>query len=1023
MRRTTRSSLLSSVRLAPWAVFGGAVVAQLAPAVAVGQEAQAQVGDVLVTAKRTTEAVSDRQAKEFQDVPQAATVVTQKQIENLNISSIKDAQKLEPSLAIKSYNVRNLTFNIRGFGSDRVDATDALFGGTPIYIDGIYQARPGQAVFDIPDLVGVSVLKGPQGTLGGQDSTGGAIYATTALPSFAAAQSVEVSTGNYGYVKAKASATGAIGGSDQFAYRLSGFTSDREGYVYNTLQSGQKYYDWHDKGIRAQILWQPSADLTVRGVFDYSHVNQACCSELFNGAVPGTGFYAAAARLGWTPPIRSQLQTLTTDILGYKQTAVESEGAAIIVDYTFDGYRLNWTTSYRGWDFHPNNRDGGIISPVIYTNSNGHVSPERTVTSEVKLSTPAGQPVEGTAGLFYLHENLYNHGLTTTSNLAALFYYGDGYSSAVDRGVNNAGQQSYSNPRVDEIAPYARGTWHVTPDLDVTAGLRYSYYDKSALWRRYIYAFDTSGTPEQAAAAYAEAQGFFGADRQFSRRVQQGFLSALGSVQYKINPDVTAYASYARGGRAGGPTLSYSPAAPASVKPEEIDSYEVGLKGSFFNDRLLANFAAFWMNNHNYITRAKDNTNKVLVDVIGNAKLATSKGFELDLRAKPFEGLDAFASFVYDDARYADFKNGVCPVELGFLPSCDLSGKHLALVPKFSFSAGAEYSWKVGKFDAISSSVPLVAYVGSDVSYQSSTASTPDNSAYAVISPYALLNFHLGVKLEDDSYDLQAWVKNALNHRYWQALWAGNWDLGVGEIGGQPGEPLFAGITLRAKFAQAAAPAVLGSAAAALPSRKGPATASRFDWQGVYVGADLGHAWASDRIVPIYIPGLSLPQTFDLSGVIGGLHAGHNWQLSSVVLGVETEFDVTSLSRTVQQDPITTLRSTSTLQGSIRARFGWAFDRLLVFGTGGSQWAGVQNEYYVGTFGDSYSTTHHSWVVGGGLEYALTDNWLARAEYRFSDFGKNLDGNGPIIAPLFYQSHHWKQDRVTAGISWKFSEN
>ncbi|WP_156747723.1 outer membrane beta-barrel protein, partial [Methylosinus sp. 3S-1] len=481
---------------------------------------------------------------------------------------------------------------------------------------------------------------------------------------------------------------------------------------------------------------------------------------------------------------------------------------------------------------------------------------------------------------------------------------------------------------------------------------------------------------------------------------------------------------YARGGRAGGPSLSFAKNAPLVVKPEEIDSYEVGLKSSFFDDRLIANFAAFWANDHNYITRAKDNSNAVLVDVMSNAKLATSKGFELDLRAKPFEGFDTFASFVYDDARYADFKNGVCPPELSF-PSCDMTGKRLALVPKFAFSAGAEYAWKVGTIAPISSSVPLVAYVGTDVSYQSSTYSTPDNSAYAVVSPYALLNFHLGVKLEDDSYDLQGWVKNALNHRYWQALWA-SWDLGSGEIGGQPGEPLFAGITLRAKFPSAAgAPAFLASAlpSSDLPSKKGP-PGSRYDWRGVYVGFDVGHAWGHDRFVPYYsVPNVGAPQSFDLTGVIGGLHAGYNWQLASVVLGVETEFDATSLNRTVQQDAVTTLRSSSALQGSIRARFGWAFDRLLVFGTGGSQWAGVQNAYHIRGLGDSYSTNHHSWVVGGGIEYALTDHWLGRAEYRFSDFGKNLDGNGPIIWPLSFQSHHWKEDRLTAGLSWKFADN
>ncbi|WP_210165408.1 TonB-dependent receptor plug domain-containing protein [Methylocapsa aurea] len=170
-------------------------------------------------------------------MPQAATVITEQQIEALNITNLQDAKKLEPSLQIKSYNVRNLTINVRGFGADRVDATNAIFGGVPIYIDGIYQPRPGQAVFDIPDLVGVEMLKGPQGTSGGQDATGGAVYMTTALPSFVTRELAEVSYGNYNYVKVKASATGPIAESDQFAFRLGVFSSDRSGYVYNLLIS------------------------------------------------------------------------------------------------------------------------------------------------------------------------------------------------------------------------------------------------------------------------------------------------------------------------------------------------------------------------------------------------------------------------------------------------------------------------------------------------------------------------------------------------------------------------------------------------------------------------------------------------------------------------------------------------------------------------------------------------------------------------------------------------------------------
>ena len=181
----------------------------------------------------TVEAVSKKQETVLQDTPQAATVITQQQIESLQITNLQEAQKLEPSLQFRYSNVRNLTFNIRGFGAASSNATDGIFGGVPIYIDGVYQPRPGQAVFDIPDLNGMQVFKGPQGTSGGQDSTGGVVNITTSLPSFVAQETAEVSYGNYNYVQVKATATGAIADTDWAAFRISVFGTDRDGYIDN----------------------------------------------------------------------------------------------------------------------------------------------------------------------------------------------------------------------------------------------------------------------------------------------------------------------------------------------------------------------------------------------------------------------------------------------------------------------------------------------------------------------------------------------------------------------------------------------------------------------------------------------------------------------------------------------------------------------------------------------------------------------------------------------------------------------
>lgn len=308
--------------------------------------AEGHVEDVVVSAPAAPEAsdvpaFSQAQATKYQDKPQAATVITEQQLQNLQITSLQEAQKLEPRLNYKFSNVRNLTVNIRGFGAASSSATDGILGGVPIYIDGIYQPRPGDAVFDIPDLVGIEVLKGPQGTSGGQDSTGGVVNITTALPSFVTQEAAEASYGSYNLLQFKGSATGAVAGSDQLAFRLSGFSNDRQGYLDN-YYGGQNFNDWHDKGGRAQLLYVPSQDLSARLIFDHSHVNQACCVSLIsgvatqyaNGATVPNNWFARSSRSGFTTPIGFNApESYEAARIGYEQTAEESYGAAANVNY------------------------------------------------------------------------------------------------------------------------------------------------------------------------------------------------------------------------------------------------------------------------------------------------------------------------------------------------------------------------------------------------------------------------------------------------------------------------------------------------------------------------------------------------------------------------------------------------------------------------------------------------------------------------------------------------------------------
>jgi len=245
--------------------------------------------------------------------------------------------------------------------------------------------------------------------------------------------------------------------------------------------------------------------------------------------------------------------------------------------------------------------------------------------------------------------------------------------------------------------------------------------------------------------------------------------------------------------------------------------------------------------------------------------------------------------------------------------------------------------------------------------------------------------------------------------------------------------------------------AIAGSAVAAdLPYRGPPPVylppAPIFTWSGLYIGGQIGYAWGRDDADFTTLDPDRLFFTADTSpqGVIGGAHLGYNLQIpgwslfssSGIVIGLEGTVDGTSSNKSVflsgepgflhATHPDLTVVNRAEVQGSLRGRLGLAFDRVLIYGTGGAAFAGVKNDYTLGDpffLSDSISKTRTGWTAGGGLEYAVTNNWSIRAEYRYSDFGRFNDfafgGLGLASEPI--ARHHLTENQVQAGFSYKFT--
>jgi outer membrane immunogenic protein len=212
----------------------------------------------------------------------------------------------------------------------------------------------------------------------------------------------------------------------------------------------------------------------------------------------------------------------------------------------------------------------------------------------------------------------------------------------------------------------------------------------------------------------------------------------------------------------------------------------------------------------------------------------------------------------------------------------------------------------------------------------------------------------------------------------------------------------------------AAAPAL----AADLPYRQGPPPVEApivplFTWTGIYLGGQIGYGWGTDTLT-VFPAGFGT--NFTPNGIVGGAHAGYNYQINQFVAGIEGDIEGTGISRTFSPGGVV-YNTKIPVQGSIRGRLGVAFDRVLLYATGGAEFAGFDTSY------SGIATASHSrvgWTIGGGIEYAVTSNWSVRAEYRYTDFGHFTDITPIVFGIGSSVTHHETENAVRAGFSYKF---
>ena len=792
VRKRGLAALLGSTALFLTAGLAKAAEDQPESSDTVAEDAEATSTAIVVTARRREETA--------QDVPIALSVVDNSQLEATGNFTLGQIQQLVPSLQVFSFNPRNTNVNIRGLGSNVALTNDGLENGVGFYIDNVYYGRVGQSQFDLVDLQQIEVLRGPQGTLFGKNTTAGAINITTRAPVFDHEFQGEATVGDYGYHHVRGSLSGPLIG-DVVAFRLSLADTHRDGFLYNvtTRQDAQNYDNFTARG---QLLIRPASNLDIKLIGDFSRQKQDFVLNVFagvfttydNGTVIPNNFLLRAARAGYTPLPIDPFARLGDSNSPY-QSNMDSYGASGQIDWDLGGAALTSITAYRWWDWNPAN-DGDATALPIITKAQ-QANRQRQFSQEVRLASTGKRTIDYVVGAYYFWQIVRGFGATAYGANAANWNLPMVAAAVGNAALNGFEANSISTPETKSLAVFGQADWNITDTLALTGGLRFTHEKKSGAFSQFhVAGVDLSTLPTAVATAALAIRNQFNPVTSFETSFTDNSLSGLVSLSWKPTPGLLTYATYSRGNKSGGLNLTNLPTGiDPDVRPEKIDNFELGLKSQLWDQRITFNLAGFWTETTDYqtaITELTPGTVNVR-QYIANIPKVRSRGVEADLVIAPSEWLSVTASGSYVDATFRDYTNAPqAPENLNLGGIQDLTGRQIPGVPKFTYTLGVDASQPL--LERGGSTLEL--YGHADFSHRSSLNTTVSLSRYGEVEGYGILNARIGVRLADGSIDASIWARNLTDTEYFQTLSPAN----TGAITAIIGEPRTIGVTLRTKI-------------------------------------------------------------------------------------------------------------------------------------------------------------------------------------------------------------------------------
>lgn len=690
--------------------------------------AASSVETVFVTAQKREESL--------QSVPISISAVSAERVQRDLDSAPGDIARVVPNLYGNPTGGRGARprWFLRGVGVN----TSSLVSPIGVYFDEVYQSSLELHSFPLFDLERVEVLRGPQGTLWGKNTPGGAIHMVSKKPTFDSDGYVKVGAGNYDQKELQGALSGALI-DDVLAGRIAYLQDSRDGWARNQFNGDSKAGAYDDQAFRGQLLFKPTGSLNALLNVHYRSIDTWSVPGYSIGTRPGeANDFGYVSPVGANPDIGDPVNR-NNDISGEQ----EAFGSSVTLNWSIGDYTLTSISAYEETDSEIAGDREQSPDEVIRTYA---ITGAHQFSQEVRLASDAAADLSWIGGLYYFSDTQ-----SSDSTSATLPVPNQVFGTYYQNTVADVDTASY--------AAFVNATYRFTDAFKVAAGLRWTT--------------ETIGIDLQGVDAGARGTAQFNNTDAWWLRSSVASAFRVNAVQneentwdawtYDISPsyeltDTTlVYGRYARGFRSGGYNASVTAqSAVNTVEPERIDSFEVGVKTQWFDGRLTANAAVFYYEWENMQLNIQGVTAAGLNgSTLKNAALGKGQGLELEIAAHPIDHLRLGLNVGLLDAEYSDFIEQRANGSI-----VDHSGNKFARAPETTIGADAEYEFVLPLGGAI--------VLGTDWAYQSRIyySSVDQVDPFQQQGGYTLGNARLSFRTSDERLEVAAYVRNLTDKTY-----------------------------------------------------------------------------------------------------------------------------------------------------------------------------------------------------------------------------------------------------------------